>query len=114
MLRTGSLRERVTIQSVTLVKDAYHEQQETWTDVCTVHASVTPVNSFEGVAADRLETEQRMLIKIRYRDGVTVKNRLKHVQGGATRYYDINSVTNVGFRDKVLEIQAVYRQDNQV
>lgn len=112
MLRTGSLRERVTIQSKTLAKDQYHEQQETWTDDCTVYASVRPVSANEQVTADRLETQQRMLITIRYRTGVTVKNRLKHVQDGTTRYYDISSVTNRNMRNRALDIIGIYEQDN--
>lgn len=114
MLKSGSLRERITIQSVTLVKNAYHEQQETWADDCTVKASVRPDPAFEGVTSDRLETEQRLVITMRYRQGVTVKNRLKHVQDGATRYYDVISVNNRGFRNRVLDIAASYKQDNQV
>lgn len=114
MLRTGRLRERVTIQSKTLVKDQYHEQQETWTDDCTVYASVRPTSAFEQVSADRLETQQRLIITIRYRDGVTVKKRFKHVQGTSTRYYDIVSITDRGMRGRVLDIVALYEQDNEV
>ena len=112
MLRTGRLRERVTIQSKTLAKDQYHEQQETWTDDCTVYASVRPASAREQVAADRLETQQRMIITMRYRTGVTVKNRLKHVQGTSTRYYDIVTVTDRDMRGRVLDIVGIYEQDN--
>ncbi len=114
MLRTGSLRERVTIQSKTLTTDQYHEQSESWSDVCSVYASVRPVSANEQVTADRLETQQRMVITIRYRKGVAVKNRLKHVQDGAARYYSVESVTNRDFRNRVLDIIAVYEQDNLV
>lgn len=114
MLRAGRLRERLTIQSVTLTTNAYHEQQEAWTDGCTVSASIRPDPAFEGVVSDRLETEQRLVITIRYRAGITVKNRFKHVQNGVTRYYDIVSVNNRGFRNRVLDISASYKQDNQV
>ncbi len=114
MLRTGSLRERVTIQSLTLTKDSYHEQQESWTDVATVPASVRPVSASEQVTADRLETQQRLLVTIRFRTGVTDKNRLKHVHCGTTRYYDIVSITDRNMRGKALDIIATYEQDNVV
>lgn len=114
LLRAGTMRERVTIQSVTLTKDDYHEQVETWADGCTVKASVRPDPAFEGVVSDRLETEQRLVVTIRHRGGVTVKNRLKHVQNGTARYYDVISVNNRGFGNRVLDLFVSYKQDNQV
>jgi len=114
MLRTGTLREHVTIQVKTLTTDQYHEQSEAWADVATVPAAVGPIPATEQVTADRLETQQRLLITIRYRTDVTVKNRLKHVYCGETRYYDVVSVTDRGMRRRALDITAVYEQDNQV
>lgn len=111
MLRAGRLRERITIQSRTLTKDQYHEQSESWTDVCTVSASVVPQAAGESITADRPEVQQLLNITIRYRTGVTVQNRIKHVQGSETRYYEVLSVTNVGLRNRVLNIVASYKQD---
>ena len=112
MLRAGRLSERITIQGKTLTKNDYHEQTETWTDTCTVSASVRPQSAGEQVSADRLETQQRFLITIRHRNDVTVKNRIKHVHANATRYYDIVSITDRGMRGRALDIIGVYEQDN--
>ena len=111
MLRAGRLRERITIQSVTLSKDQYHEQSESWSDVCTVSASVVPRATSEVIVSDRPEVQQLLDITIRYRQGVTVKNRIKHTQDGTVRYYDILSLTNEGLRNRVLSIVAAYNQD---
>ena len=113
-LSTGRLNQRVTIQSVTLAKDQYHEQAETWTDVATVPASVNPVAAVEQVTADRLETQQRLIITIRYRSDVTVKNRLEHVLRNNTRYYKIVSVVDRDMRQRVLDLVCTYEQDNLV
>lgn len=114
MLRTGRLNQHVTIQSKALAKNQYYEQAETWADTVTVPANVQPVAASELVVADRLETQQRLLITIRYRTDVTVKNRIKHVYCGSTRFYDIVSVTDRDMRRRVLDIVAVYEQDNAV
>ena len=111
MLRAGQLRERITFQSKTLAPNQYHEQQETWTDLCSVNASVVPESAREAVAAQRLETQQGLNITVRYRDDITVKNRIKHIQSGSTRFYDVVSVTNRGLRNRVLDIVAVFEQD---
>lgn len=112
MLRAGAFRERVTIQSKTLAKDAFHEQEETWADVACVPASVVPQSASEQISADRIETQQRLLVTIRHRTDVTVKNRLEHIHDGITRYYDILSVNPRGYRKKAVDIVAVYEQDN--
>ena len=111
MLRAGSLRESITLQSVSYTIDDYHEQSATWADVATVKASVVPVATSEAIAAQRPEVQQVLRIAIRYRDGLTVKNRIKHVQGSSTRYYEILSITNRGLRDRVLDIEAAYLQE---
>jgi len=114
MLAAGRLNQKITIQSVALAKDDYHEQQETWSDVCTVPASLQPVAASEQISADRLETQQRLLVTIRHRSDVTVKNRIKHVYCGVARFYDIVSVTDRDMRRRALDIIATYEQDNVV
>ena len=112
MLRAGRLKERITFQSVSYTTDEHHEQSPTWTDVCTVAASVVPQPTREAIAADRPEVQQTLNITCRYRRGLTVKNRIKHVQNGSTRYYEILSITDRDFRNRALDITAVWRQDN--
>lgn len=112
MLRSGQLRECLTLQSVAYTKDAYHEQAATWSDVATVRASVVPRQTREAISADRPEVLQQVDITMRYRPGVTVKNRFKHEQNGSTRYYEILSVTDRGLRNRVLDIVGSWRSDN--
>jgi len=114
MLRSGSLRETLTLQVKTITKDQYHENSETWSDVTNVCASVQPLAASEQVKADRLETQQRLVITMRYRTGVTVKNRFTHNDCGTIKAYDIVSVNNRDGRNRVLDIVALYEQDNAV
>jgi SPP1 family predicted phage head-tail adaptor len=76
MLRAGRLRQRVTVQSRTLTKNQYHEQVETWTSGECIPADVVPFRSAEGVAGDRLETQERYRVTIRYNAAITNKHRL--------------------------------------
>ena len=112
MLRAGRLRERITFQSVSYASDDHHEQVATWSNVCSVRASVVPQRNSEQITADRPEVQQVMNITCRYRRGLTVQNRIKHVQNGSTRYYEILSITDRGFRNRALDITAVWRSDN--
>ena len=112
MLKSGQLRETLTLQSVSYTKDDNHERVATWSDVCNVKASVVPRATSEVTVSERPEVQQLVDITMRYRKSLTVKNRFKHVQDGSTRYYEILSVTNRGLRNRVLDIVGAWRADN--
>ena len=85
MLKSGQLRETLTLQQVSYTKDDNHERVATWSDVCNVKASVVPRATSEVTVSERPEVQQLVDIVIRYRKALTVKNRFKHVQDGSTR-----------------------------
>ncbi len=69
------LRERVTIERVTVADDGYGGQAETWTVVETVPAEVRPVKGRESVDGERLVTAQTYLVTIWYR-AISTRDRL--------------------------------------
>lgn len=100
MLRAGRLRQRVTIQTRTLTKNAYHEQIETWTDGACIPADVVPYRGEEQVQGDRLETQQRYRVTVRYNSAITNKIRLKW----GTSYLDVHQVVNRDERGRAMDL----------
>lgn len=100
MLRAGRLRQRVTIQTRTLAKNQYHEQVATWTSGACVPADVVPFRAEEQTVADRLETQQRYRVTIRYRSDVSNKVRLLW----GTTALDVHQVIDRDARGRVLDL----------
>lgn len=76
-MQAGKLRHRVTIQEPVKVQN--HETgsvNNSWRDVATVWAEVSPLSAREFVAAQASQGEVTTRIVIRYRAGVTRKHRI--------------------------------------
>lgn len=69
----GNMKHRITIKSLATTQDSYGEQAETYTDVCTVWASVEPLIGKEYFAAEQLNSEVSIKIRIRYRNDINDK-----------------------------------------
>lgn len=90
-MRSGSLRHRVTLQSLVAGspdRDSGGAPDEAWTDVVTVFASVEPLRGAELLRAQQVDSEVSGQIRIRYRAGVTSKMRAVF----DSRNYDILAV----------------------
>jgi SPP1 family predicted phage head-tail adaptor len=75
-MRAGTLRHLVTIQSKSATIDGYGGPVDTWSDVCTVHASIEPLAGREFIAAQAVNIETTGKIRIRYRSDVTAAMRV--------------------------------------
>lgn len=80
-MRSGTLRERVTIQSATEVQDGHGEPIKAWANLAsvpTVWANVGSRASGERFISggERLQSEISHTVRMRYRSDVTVKMRL--------------------------------------
>lgn len=75
-MRAGALRHRITIQQKTIGTDAFGGPTETWADVCTVNASIEPLNGRELILAQSVNAETTERIRIRYRSGITAAMRI--------------------------------------
>src|SRR5688500_2618492 len=80
-MRSGLLRERVTIQSATTVQDANGEPIPTWANLATnptVWASVLSKASGERFISggEQVQASVSHTVRIRYRSDVTVLMRL--------------------------------------
>jgi len=72
----GHLTERVTLQSRSVVKDAYGQDSITWTDVATVWARVRALSAREFFSAAQVQQEQTLKVMIRQRADVQPTWRL--------------------------------------
>ena len=79
MIRAGKLRHRVDIQEQTDVSDGMGGYTNTWSSVSgmgSVPAHIMPLSSKEQLDAMKLESVITNKIRIRYRAGITSKNRI--------------------------------------
>lgn len=72
--------------------DAYGQSLATWTAFATVYAAVTQQSGREFMQAPGLESERKVIFRIRWRSDVVITNRVAY--GG--RDHDINEVREIG------------------
>jgi SPP1 family predicted phage head-tail adaptor len=92
--RIGRLRERVTLQQVSVSIDAAGDPAYAWTDVATLWARVRPSGGGVATLAERRTAIEDYEVTIRWRDGMSVTQRF--VWRG--RYLQIESVANLDER----------------
>lgn len=108
-MQAGKLDRRVTLQSVTVTRDAYNAPAVTWADVATVWASYQPVSDGERFRAGERAAEISARFQIRYSSQVKAVSPVWRLTFEG-RVYEINHVKEIGRREG-LEITAVARGD---
>lgn len=93
-MTAGQLRERVTIQQAVETPDGGGGSSIDWQDVATVWAEVRPLSGRERLQAQQLESAVNYRIRIRFRSDITAGMRLV-------------------WRDQVMNIRAVYNEDQK-
>lgn len=93
-MRAGKMKRRVTIQEyVSFQNPVTGSIVKEWRDVVTVWGEVSSVSGRELIAAQAEQTEITVRIWIRYRKGVTTKNRMTCTEKGmSVTIYDIKAV----------------------
>ena len=100
VLRAGTLRHRLIIQSKSSTGDGMGGMTVSWSDDKTVKGAIWPLKGTEAITAQQLESEITCQIRIRYTADVTPANRLQ--RGDTTQYFDIVSVVNPDYRNREL------------
>ena len=77
-MQAGRLNQRVLIQAPPTGQDPTGEPLTTWTDFCTVWASITDISGREFVAAEAGQNQVQTKIGIRYRSGIVPSMRVVH------------------------------------
>ncbi len=107
MVRSGTLRHRLTLEKKSTTKDDAGQELNDWFPELTLAASITPVSALESAVAARMEADVTHLIKTRY--SADVKPDKRFVLGTGERIFNIEKVWDVGERRRSLEIQAIER-----
>lgn len=99
-MNAGLLRHRVTIQARGAGVDTYGSPNGSWADVATVRAHVAPLRGAERIAAIQAQAVIDHKVIIRYRTGVTAKQRLLY----GSRIFDIESVIDINEGHETIEL----------
>ena len=109
MIRSGALRQTVTIQAPATGTDDYGAPNTGWTDFATdIRVSIRPLSSRELVAAQAAQTETSHEIKMRYLPGITSAMRI--VFEG--RFFNLSRPLNTNERNIELIIPATEGLNN--
>lgn len=105
-MRAGTLRHRVTLQTVTETRDADGGVVESWADTATLWAAVEPLRGREYFSAKALQAEVTTRIRLRYRAGVVPKQRVTWSDAGTTHTYDVLEVIEPDTRRRELALMC--------
>lgn len=104
-MRAGQLRHTIAIQERTPTADGMGGFTETWATVSgmgSVRAAVWPVRGDEKLDAMKLEYVEPRKIRIRYRPGITTKNRIYWSDRSKT--FNIVSINNIDEKNRMLDM----------
>ena len=96
------LRHRIIIQTPVMVSDNVGGFTTTWVKFAQVWAEILPKNGDERLLDEKLLTQKRVIITIRYMAGVTEKMRIIYTD----RKFNILSLCNPYEENILLEIMA--------
>jgi SPP1 family predicted phage head-tail adaptor len=99
-MKIGDMRHRITFQKPLETPDGYKGHTVQWQDVVTVWASVEPLSGREYFYSHQIKAEVTHRVRMRYREGLTVKMRVKHLD----RVLAIESLLDLQERHEILEI----------
>lgn len=104
-MRAGQLRHTISIQEQTDTADGMGGFTTSWADISgmdAISAAIWPFSSKESLDAMKLELVVTHKIRIRYRSGITAKNRIKF----GSRIFNIISLMNHDERGISWDIMA--------
>ena len=97
------LKDRVAIQAVSRIGDGQGGFTETWGEGATIWAQITPLKGYERMQAMQLAAPITHKLLIRFRAGLTTRQRLRH----GDRTFDIREVIDVDNRHAWMQLICV-------
>jgi SPP1 family predicted phage head-tail adaptor len=98
----GQLRERVTLQALSVAVDPYGDPAYTWGDLATLWARVEPVGGRTSTLGERRTAVKEYAVTIRWRAGISPAQRF--VWRG--RYLQIEEISNRDERHRRITVQC--------
>lgn len=101
-MQIGKLRNKVDLQSVTTVKNAYMEPIEQWTTFDTQWAAIEALRGTQELIAQQIGANITHRVTLRYNAGLTAKCRIKF----GVRIFTILSVKDFRERGHWMELMV--------
>lgn len=81
-MRAGLLRHRIVIEQPVESRGAKGEVLVNWVAVCSVWAEIQPMSVNALIASQAAQSKASVMIKIRFRSGITAKMRARELPAG--------------------------------
>jgi SPP1 family predicted phage head-tail adaptor len=105
-MSAGRYNKRITIQLRVESQSASGEVTYSWADWREVWAEIAPSRGSQYFAAQQLQNQQPVTIRMRYMPGIRTDQRVKVVVEGVNQYYAIDSVIDPAFGHKQIELMC--------
>lgn len=102
-MRAGDLDRRIELQSFTFVDDGGGGGVETWTTYATMWAAYQQISGREYLAAGGIQTERRVVFRLRWRDDITTAHRVVY----GSQVFEIHEVRELD-RKAGLELHTTF------
>lgn len=104
-LISGRLRQRVTLQAATETADGYNQPIQTWSDVATFWAEVSPLTGNEAVNVKQIWATATHKVRLRYQgSSISFSPTRRFVLVKDGRILNIVNANNVEERNRAYEI----------
>jgi len=98
----GKMRHEIVIQQKPTTKNSFGETLNTWDNVCTIWASIEPLQGREYFSAEQIQSEVTTRIRIRYIDGIKPNMRVKY----GDSIFNIKSIINPKYLNVELQLMC--------
>lgn len=99
----GDLKHRITFQILIIANNENGFEEEVWQDYKIVWASVSNLSGREYYQAAGVQSETTVKFLIRYFEDINTEMRILFKDN----QYNINSVDNIKYENKYIELRAV-------
>jgi len=113
VVRSGTLRKRITFQTRQATQDASGQQVNTWVAAFTVWGEIEPISGRELLAAQAVQSEVTHTVTVRYRSELAVPKvvaAMRILYG--TRIFNIAASMNEGERNRVMTLMVSEGMNN--
>jgi SPP1 family predicted phage head-tail adaptor len=101
-MEAGSLRQRITIQEKSVVRDTYGAETITWVTHVTAWARMEPLTGREFLEARQTQAEGMVRFTLRYQSGIVPEMRVLF----GSRTFDIQAVIHVEERGREVQLMC--------
>lgn len=97
------MNKRVYLQAEMQASDGQGGFISSWENIAELWASITPLNGYEKFQAGQLQTPLTHKVLMRYRSGITTKNRLLY----GSRVLEVKEVVNTNEDNVFLQLKCL-------